>query len=318
MEFSFDMLMPQPLKKLILGVQERIPCFLRLKIAFLGSLTAEEFYLGLEERENLEVILDGALGKLRQFCQREGISGIAFNNLSLKNKRLIEYLRARHYIKMESLPTTSIRLKASSFEGYLASLSKNSRKDLKRKLKHSAAQVKLTTVIREEISDISEQIYNLYLNNFSDSSVHFETLTPEFFQRITANLPGVAKYFITYDRDRIVAFNLCLIKKGTCIDKFVGFDAVLCRRYHLYFTTFCYNIDWCLKNAITDYQPGISDYYPKIRLGARLTRLFIYSKGFNPLLNLTLKLVAKFIEPKNLDPSLKKIDWEKLSAEKLP
>jgi len=121
-------------------------------------------------------------------------------------------------------------------------------------------------------------------------------------------MPEIAKYFITYDKEKIVAFNLCLIKNNLFIDKFIGFDKELAHKYHLYFTTFCHNMDWCMKNGIRTYQPGTTDYYPKMRLGAKLIPLYIYAKSFNPLFNVLVRIFAKWIEPKNIDATLREIE----------
>jgi predicted N-acyltransferase len=209
---------------------------------------------------------------------------------------------------METLPTTMIELKANSLEDYLGHLSRNARKDFKHKLRNSASKTHLAVEERQDVGDIIQDIHRLYLNNFSEPDVHFEILTPEFFLNISKNLPGVAKFFITKDGEKIVAFNLCLAKGDLLIDKFIGFDSELSRKYHLYFTTFAYNLEWCIKNGLQYYQPGQSDYYPKVRLGAKLIRLFDYTRAFNPLLHLILKLTAKFIEPKNIDSSLRDVE----------
>jgi len=282
-----------------------------MKVIFLGSPTAEEFYFGFSRHEELGAFLNKALPKIYEFAKENKVNAIAFNNLSGKNKFLAQALMRRNFIRLESLATTMIEIKAKSLEEYLASLSKNMRKDIKRKLRRSAEQVVLRTEIRSNVDDIIDRIYNLYLNNFTDSDVHFEILTPEFFKNICRNMPGVAKFFITYDKDRIVAFNLCLIKNDLFIDKFIGFDKELAKKYHLYFTTFCHNFDWCIKNNIRYYQPGTTDYYPKMRLGAKLIPLYIYAKAFNPLLNTIVRLTAKWIEPKNIDSTLREIEEEK-------
>lgn len=206
---------------------------------------------------------------------------------------------------MGSLPNTLLEINADSLETYINGLSKNTRKDLKRKLKKSSDEARLTTNIRENIDDLSGEIYQLYLNNLNNAHVRFEVLTPEFFKNICKNMPGIARFFITYDRGKIVAFNLCLAKNNLCIDKFIGFDSLLAHKYHLYFTTFCHNIAWCMDNGFRFYQLGVTDYHPKLRLGARLVPLYIYAKAINPLLNFFIKLTAKFIEPRNLDTSLK-------------
>jgi predicted N-acyltransferase len=276
---------------------------MKFRVAFLGILTAEEFYAGISKEEDLEALFDAAIKELFRFCKKERIAAIIFNNLSADNSRISGLLEAKKFIKMEALPSTLIEIKARSLEEYISGLSKNMRKDLERKLKRSASLARLTTEVREDIDDISMDIHKLYLNNFGESQVHFEVLTEEFFRNIPKYMPGEAKYFVTYDKDRIVAFNLCLFKGSTCIDKFIGFDREVARKYHLYFTTFCHNIDWCIKNNIRFYCPGPTDYRPKVRLGARLVPLADYSKSHNPAYNFFLRLSAKFIKPENIDSS---------------
>lgn len=298
MDFSFAMLAPKFLRKIAGALGRR----LRMKVLFLGTPTAEGFAMGLSANEDSELILDKAVEELRAFAKKEKMAGMAFYNLSAKDLKLAEYLKRKKFLKMESLPTTSIDLKADSLEGYIQGLGKNTRKDLKKKLRRSQEFARLRTETREDISAIIEDVYRLYLNNFDGADVRFETLTRKFFLDISKNMPGVAKYFITYDNDRIVAFNLCLVKNGVFIDKFIGFDYSVARKYHLYYTTFCHNIDWCVKNGVRTYQPGFSDYHPKIRLGAKLIPLDIYGQAFNPLLHSILKILRPWIEPKNMDP----------------
>jgi predicted N-acyltransferase len=303
LNFSLTMLMPDLLRKLT----DKINHGLKMKILFLGSPTTEGFSMGLSSDEKPDIILDGALKELRAFSKREKMAGIVFYNLSQKHSELAGYLKRKKFIKMETLPTTAISIKADSLEEYIQGLSKNTRKDLNKKLRRSRELSELRTEPREDVTDIIDRVYELYLNNFNGADIHFEVLTKDFFLNICRNMPGVAKYFITYDKNKIVVFNLCLIKNGTFIDKFIGFDHSLAHELHLYYTSFCHNIDWCVKNKMHTCQLGFSDYHPKVRLGAKLIPLYVYVKPFNPLLNATIKLARLLIEPKNMDSDLKEI-----------
>ncbi len=307
MDFSFAMLMPGYLRKLAVKLER----WLKIKVLFLGSPTTEGFSMGLSPHENLDIILDRALEKLHSFSKEEKIGGILFYNLSQKDARIAAYLKRKGFLKMDTLPTTEISIKAGSLEEYINGLGKNTRKDLKKKLRRSQELSQLKTEICEDTTGIIDDVYRLYLNNFNDAEVHFEILTKEFFLNICRNMPGVAKYFITYDQGKIVAFNLCLVKNGVFIDKFIGFDYRVAHKYHLYYTSFCHNIDWCLKNSLHLYQPGFSDYHPKLRLGAKLLPLYIYTKAFNPFLNALIRMLKPLIEPKNMDPMLKQIEKQK-------
>ncbi|MDD2679288.1 MAG: GNAT family N-acetyltransferase [Candidatus Omnitrophica bacterium] len=306
-DFSLAMLLPGPLRKLA----GRFNRWLRMKVLFPGSPTTEGFSMGLSPDEEFDVVLGKALEKLEAFSKEEKIAALAFYNLPPQYRKLAAYLKQKKFLKLETLPTTALTIQAACLEEYIKGLGKNTRKDLKKKLRRSAELAQLRTEPREDVSDIIDTIYRLYLDNFNDADVHFETLTKKFFLDIGKNMPGVAKYFITYDGEKIVAFNLCLIKDGTFIDKFIGFDYNVAHKYHLYYTTFCHNIEWCITHGLKVYQPGFSDYHPKVRLGAKLIPLDIYVKIFNPLLNALIRLAKPLIEPKNMDPVLRQIEKKK-------
>jgi hypothetical protein len=76
------------------------------------------------------------------------------------------------------------------------------------------------------------------------------------------------------------------------IDKFIGFDYENAFPYSLYFVSWCFNIEWCLKHSIRFYQTGQTDYEPKIKLGGSLVPLYAYFKHNHFFFNLFLKLLA--------------------------
>lgn len=305
-EFSFATIIQGNLQKTILKIQRIINNFLRIRVIFIGLPTAEELYIGIPGQEDLPCILDGALKTINEFAKTKEIEALFFYNLSEKHRFLSGCLKSQGFGLMENFPNTRIKITSGSLEDFISGLGKNTRKELRRKLRESSASALLSTEKRGDVEGIIDDVYKLYLNNFSGSDVHFEKLTPDFFLNISKNMPEETKYFITRDKDKIVAFNLCLVKNKVCIDKFVGFDKQLSRRYHLYYTTFCHNIGWCVKNNIEYYQMGITDYDPKIRLGAKLVPLHVYGKFMNPLLNAIAKIFIRFLSPKNFDPALKR------------
>jgi len=305
--FSFTTIIQGPWQKLIISIQKYFKYFMTMKMLFIGTPTTEEFYLGVAKDEDLHEVLDALIKTIESFCRKRHIHLYLFFDIADNNRLLMRYLARNWFGMMESFPTTLIRINANSLEEFISGLSKNTRKDLKKKLRRSQEQVSLTTEVRQDIGDCCAEIYQLYLNNFEEANVRFEILTPQFFSDIFHNMPGEARLFITRDKQKIVAFNLCLVKDNKCIDKFIGFDSAVSHKYHLYHATFCYNIDWCIKNGITYYQPGVTDYHPKVRLGAKLIPLYIFVKALNPLTNLVVKPVLNLIQPKNFDPHLKKI-----------
>jgi len=307
--FSFTTIIQGNLQKFIFAAQKIFSRFLRIKILFVGNPTCEELYLGIAKNENLNEILEEALARLYRFCSGEKIGTILFYNLTQAHAAAAGYLGKRGFYKMVSFPNTNLEIKADSLEAYLNGLSKSTRKGLRRKLRDSSQEVALKTEVRDDISDIQDRIYELYLHNLMGGEVYFEILTPEFFRNICRNTKGVAKFFVTYAGDKIVAFNLVLINGQRMIDKFVGFDREVSYRYNLYYATFAHNIDYCIKNGLRFYQMGITDYEPKVRLGSKLIPLYVYARFLNPFLNLFSGLLIKFLEPKRFDSTLKNLRY---------
>ena len=306
-DFSFATLLPDSLEKIIFNIQKLFHRFLKMRLLFIGSPAAEEIYLGVAKDEDLSLIAEEAVDILHGFSGKKKISTILFYNLTKKNIRLISDLKTKDFKLMESFPNSAIKIDAASLQEYINNLGPSTRKDLRRKLKRSAGLTTLKTELHNDLAGIENEVYQLYLNNLQDSGVSFERLTPDFFRNIFKNMPETARVFITKDKDKIVAFNLMFIKDKLCIDKFIGFDRQLSHKYHLYHNTFCHNIDYCIKNGITTYQLGVTDYHPKVRLGAKLTPLYILVKSFNPVLRLFSGLIIRMVEPKKFDPILRKV-----------
>ena len=306
-DFSFTTIIQGPLQKTIIRIQKVFSRFLKLKILFVGFPTCEELYIGISKEENLNEILDAALDNLYAFCRQEKIGTLLFYNLTEEQKPISKYLAAKGFARMENFSNSVIKMDVSTLDDYIAGLSRNARKNIRKKLRDSTLRAQLSTEIVDDIDGISDKIHQLYMNNFNDSKVHFETLTTDFFRNICRNMKGRAKFFITRDKDKIVAFNLIFIKGDKAIDKFIGFDEKLLFDYNLYYTTIIHNIDYCMKNGIRFYQMGITDYEPKLRLGAYLVPLYIAARFLNPALNLFSRPLVRMIEPKRFDPTLRKL-----------
>lgn len=306
-DFSFATIIQGKLQKVILSLQNKFKRFLKMRMLFVGAPTAEKLYLGLSKKEPADSLIKAALEGISDFAGRQGIGSVLFYNLTSEDAELAAILRRRGFSKIENFPNTLITIQAKSAEEHLDRLSKNTRKDLRRKKKKIEELRGVKIEVRENISGVKEEIFRLYMNNFDDSQIHFETLTPEFFEKICSNMPGEAKVFLCWQNDKLISFNLCLIKDDHCIDKFIGFDRELARKHHLYLASFLYNLSWCIEHGIKYYQLGITDYHPKIRLGAKLLAQHNYLRLSNPLFNFFCRFIAPLTSPVNFDPTLKSL-----------
>ncbi len=303
-EFSFDTTIQGRFKQVIQSLQKRFPAFLKVKILFIGSPLTEEAAIGIREGSDKEKILRFFLAKMLNFCNSEKIGVITFYNLTAADSYVLEFLKRHRFASMEAFPLARLTIKKHSLEEYIQSLGKHTRKDIRRKLRKAYASAEIKIEERDNLDGLLDHAYQLYLNNLNGGDVSFEKLTPEYFRKISENMPGAVKFFITRVNGKMAAFNMCFVKNGFCIDKYIGFDYDVAYKYNLYFVTWCHNIEWCINRGFLYYQPGTCDYDPKLRLGSDLVPLYISSRLINPVINYLTAPVMKFIEPRRFDPVL--------------
>jgi hypothetical protein len=305
-DFNLDIAVEGLAKKIIQGVRKIVPRFLIIRTLFCGSPFGENGILGMRrDRQDKEPLIDELIKIMKIICKEKNAPLVIFKDFLKGGLAILGLLENEGFFMVESFPAVVTELPFSSLEDYFKSLSHNTRKDLRRKIRKAQASEAITVKVVDNVSDKIADIYRLYLNTYNAAGVRFEKLTPEFFINVSRNMPVQTKFFLYYFGDKLAAFNLCFVHKEILIDKFIGFDYGIAYKYNLYFFSWCYNIEWCLKNDIRYYQVGQTDYHPKLKLGGRLVPLYAYLKHANPILNLVLKLLAKILRPANFDKKYK-------------
>ncbi len=281
------------------------PRLLIMKTLFIGSPFGENGVIGLDraaaDKGRLMAGLNDAITTL---CRDRHLPCALFKDLLDKDVALVEPLGRQGFFRAESFPGVAIGLNFASMEDYLLSLGAETRKDMRRKLRKAQAQTAIDVRVTGNVEAIIDDVYALYLNTYNAGTVRFEKLTPEFFINAGKNMAGT-KFFLYYIDGRLAAFNLCFRHEDTLIDKFIGFDYALARQHNLYFFSWLYNIEWCLKNGARCYQVGQTDYAAKLRLGGTLVPLHVFMRHNNRLINSLLRAASACLTPAHNDKDLK-------------
>jgi predicted N-acyltransferase len=306
-DFNLDIAAEGPIKKLILGVRKFLPRFFILRTLFLGSPFGEKGALGIKKDvPDKNALINELVKILHEFCEAKHIPFIIFKDFLTSEPPPLDSLTLRGFFKAQSFPSVVTELNFSSFDEYLKSLGHSTRKNLRKKIKQAHSSPGISIKIVDRVDDIVNDVYRLYENTYRSGSTKFERLTKEYFLSVGKNLGPHAKFFLYYCNAKLCAFNLCFVYEDLFIDKFIGFDYDISHQYNLYYLSWCFNIEWCLKNSIRFYQTGQTDYYSKIRLGGRLVPLYAYLKHRNPILNSLFKFLAKFLGPESFDANIEK------------
>jgi hypothetical protein len=179
-------------------------------------------------------------------------------------------------------------------------MSKNRRKDLKRKLKtFPLLNIEELDCGHDYFNNENsyQELYNLYKNVYDSSYVHFDLLSEEFFRELFQNKNSQGKVFLYKTLEgKIIGFNLCYLFEGKLVDKYIGFLYPDSLTYNLYFVSWFHNLEYCLKHSLSFFVAGWTDKEIKAYLGAKHTQTYhaVYFK--NSLLRKMLKKVKNLFE----------------------
>ncbi|MDT7837687.1 GNAT family N-acetyltransferase [Aquabacterium sp. OR-4] len=205
-------------------------------------------------------------------------------------------LRVLGYSRSDALPMPVIDLPYKSLDEYLESLSTGTRKDLRRKQKQTNSRGGLIVEARQTIDPpLAQALHGLYRQVYNRSDLHFETLTPAYFEGFGRLQPEHSVYFLYFsgqnDSRQLIGFNLCTVHDGRLMDKYIGMDYSQAHQYNLYFVSFLYNVQWCIEHGLKAYVLNQGGYELKAKFGATMHPLMHMTRMVNPILN---SLQARF------------------------
>ena len=218
----------------------------------------------------------------------------------------LETLLSNRYARIPSMPMTRLPLPYANWDEYFATLSKATRKDLRRKFRKTERAPKIEMEVVNDVSPLVDEIYPLYLAVHERSPLKFETLTKDYFRAVGQRMPESAQFFIWRQNGKIVAFSFCLICGDMVYDECIGLDYRVALDLHLYFYTLRDIISWALQQRLKYYYSNPLNYEPKLHLDCELVPLDLYIMHTNSLLNPIFRRVIKYLGPTRHDPVLRK------------
>lgn len=192
-----------------------------------------------------------------------------------------------------------VPIEFASIDEYLRGLSHSRRKDIRRKLrKRSEIEVVEIPLGDPVFSDEAfvRRLYDLYLNVYRQSEIHFDQLSLPFFDAVLRRPAGGGIVFVYRHRGKMIGFNLCFIYRNNLIDKTIGLAYPDAREWNLYFLSWIFNLEYAIRHGLRFYIAGWTDPEVKTALGAGLTftQHAVYPRS--PLLRAGLRRLRRFFE----------------------
>lgn len=292
-----------PLRAGINRLRKRFPHFLTMKTLMVGC-TAGEGHLGACRSEDAEWTAEALHSCLKEFARQSRAPLVVLKDFPAHYRESLRSFSSNGYARVASMPMTRLSLQHPDFEGYLASLGKATRKNLRRKFRQTAQRAPIECEVLTDVAPVIDELYPLYLQVHQRSKMHFEKLTPQYFVRLGREMPERARFFIWRQGGRTIAFSLCLVHDGTLYDEYLGLDYQVAFDLHLYFYTLRDIISWAIEQGLHSYCSSPLNYDPKLHLGCQLAPLDLYVMHTGALLNPLFHRALRFLQPTRHDPVL--------------
>jgi predicted N-acyltransferase len=291
------------LRSLVDFVRKRFPRFLTMRVLMVGC-AAGAGDLGTCNERDEGWVATTLRDSLRTYGRRNKASLVVFKDFPARYRPALAALSANGYARIPSMPMTRLALRYRNFDEYLNTLSKATRKDLRRKFRKTERAPKIDLQILNDITPHIDEIYPLYLEVHERSPLKFETLTKEYFRAVGRRMPERTHFFLWRQNGKIVAFSFALVCGETIYDECLGLDYRVALDLHLYFYTLRDVISWALQQGLTNYCSNPLNYEPKLHLDCELVPLDLYVMHTAAFLNPIFRRTIKYLGPTRHDPVL--------------
>ena len=293
-DYELDTTVTGALRHVTDALSRAFPRLLRQRMLALGSPVAETCHLGYEpgtSAADQAQMLDAILARAEIYAREQRVQMFAAKDSSARQDALwAPSAKLQGMRRQPGLPTAFLDVCFDNLDEYLASLSRTTRKDMRRKLKAGA---ELRVEWRTNVDDIAPEIMRLYTSTYANAQLSFEELTAEYFRAVLAELGERASCVAYWLGEKLVAFNLVLHDGKRLLDKFLGMDYALARDYNLYFVTWFENVRYCIARGLPLYQSGQGLHREKLRLGSRMSVNWLWYRHRNRVLDATFATLEK-------------------------
>jgi len=296
---------PGRVRSVVDGIRKIFPRFLTMRVLMAGC-GAGTGDLGFCDEADQAWAANALGATLQTYARQNKASLVVLKDFPENYRSALETLRSNDYARIPSMPMTRLSLSYENWDEYFQTLSKATRKDLRRKFRKAEGAPKIEMEVVHDIVPLIEEIYPLYLAVHERSPLRFETLTKDYFLAVSDRMPERARFFIWRQSGKIVAFSFCLVCGDTIYDECIGLDYNVALDLHLYFYTLRDIISWALQQRLKYYYSNPLNYEPKLHLDCELVPLDLYVRHTRALLNPIFRRVIKYLGPTRHESVLKR------------
>jgi predicted N-acyltransferase len=297
--------LPGKISSIVDRVRRIFPRFLTMRVLMVGCAAGTGDLGACDDRDEAWVA-NALQSTLSNYAKQNKASLVVLKDFPATYRLELETFPINGYARIPSMPMTRLPLPYNNWDEYFRTLSKATRKDLRRKFRKAERTPEIEMEVVSDIAPLVDEIHPLYLAVHEHSPLKFETLTKDYFRTIGQQMPDRARFFVWRQLGKIVAFSFCLVCDDKIYDECIGLDYSVALDLHLYFYTLRDIISWALEHGLKYYYSNPLNYEPKLHLDCELVPLDLYVMHTNSLLNPIFRHLIKYLGPTRHDPVLQR------------
>ncbi len=281
-------------KKILKIASHLLPPLFNPRVLGIGFIEGEWSEIGIDahmDGEALDDAWDLALKALETLADELKSDLVAFNNFNPMSGKVLPMGKLKAYTQVPSLPCALLPVPYQGLKDYINHLSRNARKNLHRKMRE-ANDVRI--IRTRNPRPFLDKIYHFYQKTAEQSEITFGVHRRLYFKKICDVVPG-AEYVLYFVREKLIAFNLLIVKPEVLVDKYFGMDFFWGRKHNLYFVSWLENVRYCIENKIPLYHAGQAAEKTKAHLGAYFIPSAIIFKHRRPVIHRLLAMMKKYL-----------------------
>jgi uncharacterized protein len=209
-------------------------------------------------------LLQVLIAALHRQSRLEGAWLCLFKDIAEDRFTLRSTLQQQGFARISALPATVLPLPYADLDGYFSSLGRNTRKDLKRKLK-TVSDLRIEAR-QHQVEDVLDRMLVLYAETVARSGEEIEPLTAAYFRAVLAKLGDRATCYLFWSGETLIGFNLLLGDDTRQIDKVFACQSDAARAHNLYHRTWLAHVERCITQGIPAFAASRAASAEKIRL----------------------------------------------------
>lgn len=292
-------------RSLATSIRRVLPRFLTQRTLMVGCAAGEGYLDG--PADSLVANAERLAAAILDHARDQRASLIVLKEFPRHYRPALQGFLERGFVRVPSLPMTRLNIDYASFDDYMTrALKSDTRRKLRKNLNAADRSVPIELRIVDDITPMVDEIYPLYLQTYERSKLHFEKLTPDFLARIGRGMPDKVRFFVWRQRQKAVAFTLCMLEGNAFYAEYIGLDYRVALDLHLYHYAVRDMISWAIAHGYKWFRSSALNYDPKLHMRHVLDPIDLYVRHVSPLANAVLKIALPWIEPTRSEPTLKK------------